>query len=82
MINRDALVNIIREKDNSNARYEVYKQLCELAIEQSKASNRAGQGAICDAWMKVTDFCLEKLRSEVKLLGELNDKIHKMREGS
>ena len=39
MINRDALVNIIREKDNANARYEVYKQLCEFAIEQSKSSN-------------------------------------------
>ena len=82
MIDRDALVNIIREKDNSNARYEVYKQLCELAIEQAKASNRAGKGAICDAWMKVTNFCLEELRSEVKLLGELKDKIHKIREGS
>ena len=82
MIDRDALVNIIREKDNSNARYEVYKQLCEFAIEQSKASNQAGRGAICDAWLKVTDFCLEELRSEVKLLGELKDKIHKIREGS
>ena len=82
MIDRDALVNIIREKDNSNARYEVYKQLCELAIEQSKASNQAGQGAISDAWLKVTNFCLEELRSEVKLLGELKDKLHSMREGS
>ena len=82
MIYRDALVNITREKDNSNARYEVYKQLCELAIEQAKASNQAGKGAICDAWMKVTNFCLEEMRSEVKLLGELNDKLHKMREGS
>lgn len=82
MIDRDALVNIIREKDNSNARYEVYKQLCELAIEQSKASNQAGQRAICDAWLKVTDFCLEELRSEVKLIGELKDKLHSMREGS
>ena len=82
MIDRDALVNSIREKDNSNARYEVYKQLCELAIEQSKASNQAGQGAISDAWLKVTNFCLEELRSEVKLLGELKDKLHSMREGS
>ena len=82
MIDRDALVNITREKDNSNARYEVYKQLCELAIEQSKASNQAGQGAICNAWLKVTNFCLEEMRYEVKLLGELKDKIHKMREGS
>lgn len=82
MIDRDALVNIIREGDNSRARYEVYKQLCELAIEQSKASNQAGQGAICDAWMKVTDFCLEKMRSEVKLVGELKDKLRSMREGS
>ena len=82
MIDRDALVNIIREKDNSNARYEVYKQLCEFAIEQSKASNRAGQGAICDAWLKVTDFCLEELRTEAKLLGELKDKLLSMREGS
>ena len=82
MIDRDALVNIIREKDNSDARYEVYKQLCELAIEQSKASNQAGKGAICDAWMKVTDFCLEKMKTEVKLLRELNGKLHSMREGS
>lgn len=82
MIDRDALVNIMREGDNSNARYEVYKQLCEFAIEQSKASNQAGQGAICDAWMKVTDFCLEKLKTEVKLLRELKDKLHSMREGS
>ena len=82
MIDRDALVNIIREKNNSTARYEVYNQLCELAIEQSKASNQAGQGAICDAWMKVTDFCLEKMKTEVKLLRELNGKLHKMREGS
>ena len=82
MIDRDALANIIREKDNVFARYEVYKQLCELAIEQSKASNQAGQVAICDAWMKVTDFCLEKLKSEVKLLRELKDKLHSMREGS
>ena len=82
MIDRDALANIIREKDNIFARYEVYKQLCELAIEQSKASNQAGQAAICDAWMKVTDFCLEKLKTEVKLLRELKDKLHSMREGS
>ena len=82
MINRDALVNIKREKNNSNARYEVYKQLCELAIEQSKVSNQAGQGAICDAWMKVTNFCLEKMKTEVKLLRELHDKLHSMREGS
>ena len=82
MIDRDALVNIAREKKNSKARYEVYKQLCELAIEQSKASNQAGQVAICNAWLKVTNFCLEEMRSEVKLLGELKDKIHKMREGS
>ena len=82
MINRDALVNIIRERDNSNARYEVYKQLCEFTIEQSKASNQAGKVAICDAWMKVTDFCLEEMRSEVKLIGELKDKLHSMREGS
>ena len=82
MIDRDALVNIIQEKSNSNARYEVYKQLCELAIEQAKASNQAGQDAIRDAWLKVTDFCLEELRTEVKLLGELKDKLHSMREGS
>ena len=82
MIDRDALVNNIREKDNSNARYEVYKQLCDFAIEQAKASNQAGQDAICNAWLKVTNFCLEELRSEVKLLGELNGKLHSMREGS
>ena len=82
MIDRDALVNIFREKNNSNARYAVYKQLCELAIEQSKASKQAGQGAISDAWMKVTNFCLEKMKTEVKLLRELNDKLHSMREGS
>ena len=82
MIDRDALVNIIREKDNSNARYEVYKQLCEFAIEQAKASNQAGKGAICDAWMKVTDFCLEEMKTEVKLLRELKGKLHSMREGS
>lgn len=82
MIDRDALVNIIRERDNSNARYEVYKQLCEFAIEQAKASNLAGQYAIRAAWLKVTDFCLEELKTEVKLLRELKDRLHSMREGS
>ena len=57
-------------------------QLCEFTIEQAKVNNQAGQDAICDAWLKVNDFCLEELRTEVKLLGELKDKLHSMREGS